>query len=194
MKQVSEEVGAFYQHYPRLAAVVAAYHDGKPNAMVAGWHSPLSFTPPLFGVSLSPKRHTYQMILDSGEFSVNFLPSSKAGLIAALGGSKGSQMDKFSAFGIARDIPLKTNSPVLTDAYAVYECKLVDNRTYGDHQLLVGEVVAVHTLAEAFTADEMLDLKAVTPAFYLGKDKYIAKLKASVETMERERFGQPGSL
>ncbi|MGI2335651.1 MAG: flavin reductase family protein [Dehalogenimonas sp.] len=194
MKQVSEEVGAYYQHYPRLAAVVAAYHDGKPNAMVAGWHTPLSFNPPLFGVSLSPKRHTYQMILDSSEFSVNFLPASKVNLIAALGGSKGSQMAKFSAFGIARDIPLKTNSPILTDAYAAYECKLIDNRTYGDHHLLVGEVVAVHTLVEAFTSDEMLDLKTVAPAFYLGKDNYIVKMKATVETMERERFGKTDCL
>lgn len=194
MKQVSEDVGSYYQHYPRLAAVVAAYHDGKPNAMVAGWHTPLSFNPPLFGVSLSPKRFTYEMIKASGEFSINFLPADKTGLIAALGGSKGSLMDKFTAFGIARDIPLKTNTPILSDAYAAYECKLVDDRAYGDHQLLVGEVVAVHTLTEAFTTDDMLDLKAITPAFYMGKDKYIAKLKATVKTMERERFGQPGSL
>ena len=194
MKQVSGEVGAFCQHYPRLAVVVTAYHDDKPNAMVAGWHAPLSFDPPLFGVSLSPKRHTYQMIIDSGEFTVNFLPASKAGLIAALGGSKGSNMDKFAAFNIARDLPLKTNAPVLSDAYAAYECKLVEDRKYGDHQLLVGEIVAVHTLTGAFTAEELLDLKAVTPAFYMGKDKYITRLKATVETMEREKFGQSGNI
>ena len=194
MKQVSEEVGAYYQHYPRLAAVVGAFHEGKPNAMVVAWHTPLSYHPPLFGVAVSAKRHTYDMIKSSGEFSVNFLPASRAGLIAALGGSKGSQMDKFAAFGIARDIPMRTNAPILTDAYAAYECKLVDDRAYGDHQLLVGEVVAVHTLEEAFTAGEIMDLKNVTPAFYMGRDKYIAKMKAAVETMERERFGTPGSL
>ncbi len=51
MKQVSESVGAYYQHYPRIAAVVSAYHDGKADAMTCTWHVPLSSRPPLFGVS-----------------------------------------------------------------------------------------------------------------------------------------------
>lgn len=194
MKQVSENTGAFYHHYPRIAVVVTAYHNGKSNAMTAGWHTPLSFNPPLFGVSLSPRRQTYKMILESGEFVVNFLPATTAGLIAAIGGSKGAAIDKFESFNIAKDIPLKVNAPVLSDAYAAYECKLIDNRPYGDHQLLVGEVVAVHSLSEAFTTEETLDLKTVTPAFYMGNDKYITKFKATIETMEREKFGRPGAM
>lgn len=185
MKQVSESVGAYYQHYPRIAVAVSAYHDGKADAMTCGWHTPLSSRPPLFGVLLSTKRFTYKLIVDSGEFAVNFLPAEQAALLAAIGGSKGANMDKFAAFNIARDIPLKTNAPVLAAAYAAYECKLVDNRQYGDHQLLVGEVVAVHWLAEVFTEEETLDLKAIVPAFYLGSDKYLTKLKATVEKVER---------
>ncbi len=185
MKQVSENVGAFYQHYPRVAVAVSAYHEGKADAMTCGWHTPLSFKPPLYGVLLSPKRFTYKLIIDSGEFAVNFLPATAASLAAAIGGSKGATLDKFTAFDIARDVPLKTNAPVLTDAYTTYECKLVEDRKYGDHQLLVGEVVAVHWLPEAFTAEETLDLKTITPAFYLGNDKYLTKLKATIEKVER---------
>jgi flavin reductase (DIM6/NTAB) family NADH-FMN oxidoreductase RutF len=153
--------------------------------MTCGWHTPLSFKPPLYGVLLSPKRFTYKLIVDSGEFAVNFLPATAASLAAAIGGSKGANIDKFAAFNIKRDIPLKTNAPVLEDAYATYECKLVEDRLYGDHQLLVGEVVAVHWLPEAFTSEETLDLKTIAPAFYLGNDKYTTKLKATIEKVER---------
>ncbi len=90
-------------------------------------------------------------------------------------------MDKFATFNIARDISLKTNVPVLADAYAAYECKLVEDRQYGDHQLLVGEIVAVHSLEEAFTREGSLDPKAMNPAFYLGNDLYLTKLKATIE-------------
>lgn len=138
MKQVSESVGAYYQHYPRIAAVVSAYNDGKADAMTCTWHTPLSSKPPLFGVLLTPRRFTYQLIVDSKEFAVNFLPAESARLLAAVGGSKGAMVDKFATYNIARDIPLKTNAPVLADAYAAYECKLVEDRPYGDHQLLVG--------------------------------------------------------
>ena len=185
MKQVSENVGAFYQHYPRIAVAVSSYHNGKADVMTCGWHTPLSFKPPLYGVLLSPKRFTYKLIIDSNEFAVNFLPATSASLAAAIGGSKGATMDKFAAFDIAHDIPLRTNAPVLAGAYAAYECRLVEDRKYGDHQLLVGEVVAVHWLVEAFTADETLDLKVIAPAFYLGNDKYLTKLKATIEKEER---------
>ncbi|APV44412.1 NADH-FMN oxidoreductase RutF, flavin reductase (DIM6/NTAB) family [Dehalogenimonas formicexedens] len=187
MKQVSESTGAFYQHYPRTAVIVCAYHEGKTDAMTCTWHCPLSSKPPLFGILLSPKRFTYQLIIDSGEFSVNFMASESAGLLAAVGGTKGATTDKFAAFSIAKDIPLKTNAPVLADAYAAYECKLTETRQYGDHQLIVGEVVAVHWLAEAFSEDGSLDMKAVTPAFYLGNDKYITKQKSTIDKVERTR-------
>ncbi|KTB48391.1 Conserved protein/domain typically associated with flavoprotein oxygenase, DIM6/NTAB family [Dehalogenimonas alkenigignens] len=187
MKQVSESVGAYYQHYPRIAVVVSAYHDGKADAMTCTWHTPLSSKPPLFGVMLTPRRFTYQLIVDSKEFAVNFLPAESARLLAAVGGSKGATVDKFAAYNIARDIPLKTNAPVLADAYAAYECKLVEDRPYGDHQLLVGEVVAAHWLEEAFTEGGSLDLKAAVPAFYLGNDSYVTRLKPTVEKIDRGR-------
>ena len=49
---------------------------------------------------------------------------------------------------VATEKPLKTAVPILGAAYAAYECKLVDDREYGDHRWLVGEVVAVHLLEE----------------------------------------------
>ena len=188
MKQVSESTGAFYQHYPRTAAIVCASHEGKMDAMTCTWHCPLSSKPPLFGILLSPKRFTYKLILESGEFSVNFMPAESAGLLSGVGGTKGETTDKFAAFNISKDIPLKTNAPILADAYAAYECKLTESRQYGDHQLVVGEVMAVHWLAECFTPDGSLDMRTVTPAFYLGNDKYITKQKPTVEKIERTKI------
>ena len=185
MKQVSENIGDFYQHYPRTAIIVCAYHEGKTDAMTCTWHCPLSSKPPLFGILLSPKRFTYKLIVESGEFSVNFMSTESVRLLSEVGGTKGTTIDKFATFKIQKDIPLKTNAPVMADAYAAYECKLTENRGYGDHQLIVGEVVAVHWLAEAFTDDGSLDMKAVTPAFYLGNDKYVTKQKPTIERIER---------
>ncbi|GAJ12693.1 unnamed protein product, partial [marine sediment metagenome] len=88
-KTISEDVGKFYQHYPRVAVVVTARARGRDNAMAAAWHMPISFRPPLYGVSISPKRFTYQLIVDSKEFGVNFLPFEAAELIASVGGSQG---------------------------------------------------------------------------------------------------------
>ena len=94
-------------------------------------------------------------------------------------------MDEFKAFNIEKEKSVKTAIPILKDAYAAYECKLVDSRHYGDHIWMVGEVVAVHFIEEAFTPKGMLDLKAVKPFLHLGPDCYISTDVSSVHIIER---------
>ncbi len=189
-KVISDGIGAFYQHYPRVATIVTAQAKGKANAMAVAWHMSISFNPPLYGVSIASKRFTYQLIADSREFGVNFLPFEAAELVASVGGSKGEEVDKFQRFNIATDKSVKTKVPILEAAYAAYECKLVDDRDYGDHRLLVGEIVAVHSLKEAFTSDEVIDLDKVSPILYLGHELYVTASRYIVRSLDREVYGK----
>ena len=184
-KIVTEAIGKFSQHYPKVAVIVTASAQGRDDAMTAAWHSSISFKPPIYGVAITSKRFTYQLIMESREFGINFISSKKASLAAAIGGTSGQQMDKFERFNIKKEKPLKTTAPILKDAYAAYECKLVDSKSYGDHIWLVGEIVAVHLLEEAFTPAEVLDLNKIKPLLYLGSDFYASTDKNSVSFVKR---------
>jgi flavin reductase (DIM6/NTAB) family NADH-FMN oxidoreductase RutF len=189
-KRHIEGAGRFYHHNPRLPAIVTAHARGKDNAMAASWHAALSFNPPLIGVSIAPKRFTYKLILEGKEFGLNFLPLEKARFIAAVGGSSGSEVDKFQKFGIKKIKPLKTSVPILKDAYAAYECKLIDHRTYGDHEWVVGEILATHFEEGVLTDEEILDLERVAPALYLGADFYATAAKDSLRLLDRKAYGK----
>jgi len=188
-KTTSEGVGKFYQGLPALAVIVTAQANGRENAMAVAWHAPVSFNPHLYGVSISPKRFTYQLIAESKEFVVNFLPFEAAELVASVGGSKGSETDKFQKFGIARNKPVRTAVPILEAAYAAYECRLVDDRSYGDHRWLVGEIVATHLMKEVFTPDEIVDLDKVSPILYLGNEIYATISKDTLRSLDRKVYG-----
>jgi len=189
-KVISEGIGKFYHHYPKVATIVTAQAKGKENAMAAAWHTSISFKPPIYGVSISPKRFTYQLIVDSKEFGVNFLPFDSVELIASVGGSTGAEVDKFQRLNIAKDKPVKTAVPILKAAYAAYECKLIDDRGYGDHRWLVGEIVAVHWLKKVFTPEEVLDLNKVSPALYLGGELYSTVAKDTIRSLDRDVYGK----
>jgi flavin reductase (DIM6/NTAB) family NADH-FMN oxidoreductase RutF len=189
-KVISEDIGAYYHHYPRVAAIVTAQAKGRQNAMAVAWHTSIAFEPPLYGISIAPKRFTYQLIVESKEFGVNFLPFSEAELVASVGGSKGEEIDKFRRFDIARDKSVKTAVPILKDAYAAYECKLVDDRGYGDHRLLVGEIVVVHWLKGAFSPEETLDLARVSPILYLGSERYLTVSTETIKYLDRKVYGK----
>jgi len=184
-KIVSEAIGKFSQHYPKVAVIVTASAQGREAAMTAAWHSSISLKPPLYGIAIAPKRFTYQLITESREFGINFIPSEKASLAAAIGGTSGQQMDKFAKFNIKKEKSLKTTAPILKDAYAAYECKLVDSKPYGDHIWIIGEIVVVHLLEGAFTPAEVLDLDKIKPLLYLGSDFYASTDKNSVKLIKR---------
>jgi flavin reductase (DIM6/NTAB) family NADH-FMN oxidoreductase RutF len=182
---VTEDVGKFGQHYPKVAVIVTASARGRDDAMTAAWHSSISFRPPIYGVAVTSKRFTYQLITESREFGINFIPLEKASLAAAVGGTSGQHMDKFERLNIKKEKPLKTTAPILEDAYAAYECKLLDSKSYGDHIWIVGEIVAVHVSREAFTPAEALDLDKTKPLLYLGSDFYASIDKDSVNFAKR---------
>jgi len=189
-KTISEDAGGFGYHFPRLVAIITAQDKGRDNAMTAAWHQPISFRPPIYAVSIHPKRFTYQLIVDSKEFGVNFLSFEQAEKAATLGGSAGREVDKFQRFDIDREKSTKATVPILKDAYAAYECKLIDDREYGDHRLVVGEVVAVHWLNEAFDSDEVLNLDNINPMLYLGHDIYLSTAKDTARHLDRKVYGK----
>ena len=184
-KIITEDIGKFSHHYPKVAIIVTASARGRDYAMTAAWHSSISLKPPLYGIAIASERFTYQLITESQEFGINFILSEKASLAAAIGGTSGQQIDKFERFNIKKEKPLKTTAPILKDAYAAYECKLADSKPYGDHIWIVGEIVAVHFLEEVFTPAEVLNLDKIKPLLYLGSDFYTSTDKNSVRLIKR---------
>jgi flavin reductase (DIM6/NTAB) family NADH-FMN oxidoreductase RutF len=190
LKVVAEDPGAFYQHYPRAAAVVTVNSEGRKNAMAVAWHCPVSFKPALYGIAVSPKRFTYNMILQSRHFAINFMPFERIEMIAALGGSSGSFTDKFTEFDLEEDQPVKSDVPILRDAYASYECSVMDMRTLGDHAWIIGQILATHVAEDLLKDSGVPDLELVNPALYLGGDTYCSTANETVKHLDREKFGR----
>ena len=189
-KVVIDGAGRFSCHYPFLAIIVTAHAKGRENAMAVGWHSPISSKPPLYGIAIVSKRFTYELIVESGEFAINFVPLEMAEVVASVGGVSGHQIDKFEHFAIAKEEAAKTSAPLLKDAYACYECKVVDNRPCGDHQWVVGEVVASHFSQQYFSAAGEMDVNAAKPTLYTGSERYITTQAESLRHLDRKLHGQ----
>jgi flavin reductase (DIM6/NTAB) family NADH-FMN oxidoreductase RutF len=186
-RRSSKGVGRFFQHYPAVVAVVTARAGTRANGMPATWHSAVSLKPPLFGVAVYPKWFTHDLILEAGEFGVNFLPFQKVELIAALGGCTGRTTDKFDRFGIELVEGKKTSAPVLAEAYAAFECRLVERHTYGDHSWFVGEILCAHLLEGALTEKGTVNLQSIEPTLYLGADLYVTATPQTVREVSRKR-------
>ncbi|HAS04460.1 MAG TPA: hypothetical protein DCR71_01675 [Dehalococcoidia bacterium] len=189
-KKVIDSVGSFYQHYPRIPLIVTASHEGRDNAMAVAWHMPMSKNPPLIAFVTGTAHFTYKLIKESCEFAVNLLPETHAELVAAIGGSKGEECDKFSTYGINKEKSVKTSTPVLADAYAAFECKVVEEKLYEGHSMVIGEVVATHIQEAYFYEDGTLNMEKINPVLYLGNEQYLNIKQANIYTLKREVYAK----
>lgn len=179
MTKISLDTVASLNHfYPTVAAVVTVRGRERPNALACAWHSAISFQPPLYGVSIAPKRFSHGLIVEAGAFAVNFLPLEKAEKIAGVGRNSGREMDKFDVFDLKVEPLPDALAPILQDAYAAYECRLVDRHPCGDHDWFVGEIVRIYLDEAAFDAESSLAVDRVHPALYLGADLYTTTVES----------------
>lgn len=183
IRVTSEEPGAIFQHRPVVATIVTAHARGQDNALAIGLHTLISHNPPICGIAVMPEKYTYELIVESREFGVNYMPFEEVKLVCAVGTSTGRKIDKFQKFNISKDKPVRTGVPILEKAYAAYECKLIDDTGYGSHRWLVGDIVALHWLKEVYTPENILDLNKVSPILFLGRNLYLTTSKDTVSSI-----------
>ncbi|MGP4073535.1 flavin reductase family protein [Piscibacillus sp. B03] len=166
--------------YPGMVAIVTVSHNGENNVMAAGWHSYISFTPPIYGVAIGPERHTHQLVKNAGTFAINFLPLERAQFIQETGTYSGADLDKFENGSMLYTSGPATGAPILEDAYVVYECKTIDCNSYGDHDWFVGDIVQFHIDQDKFLDNGLPDFENLSIPLYLGRSLY-----TSVENTSR---------
>lgn len=128
-----------------LYVLTARGQGGAANGMAVAWVSQVSLNPVQIMVAVDPSRYTHELIESAGFFGLSAIGAGHVELIRRFGFSSGRETDKLS--GVA-SFEAPNGSPVLSDAAAYVECKVVARHTAGDHTLFIGEPVAAKILDE----------------------------------------------
>jgi flavin reductase (DIM6/NTAB) family NADH-FMN oxidoreductase RutF len=123
--------------------VVTTRLGDKVNGMTAAWVSQVSLNPLLVMVSIAPPRYSHTLIKESGVFAINVLTGEQVDLGKRFGYKSGRKIDKFAGLDY---LTASSGAPVLPQAYAFLDLKLVHTFTAGDHTLFVGEVMEAKIL------------------------------------------------
>jgi flavin reductase (DIM6/NTAB) family NADH-FMN oxidoreductase RutF len=123
--------------------VVTTRVGDKINGMTAAWVSQVSLNPLLVMVAIAPARYSHDLIKESGVLAVNVLTADQVDLGKRFGYKSGRKVDKCAGLDW---ITAATGAPILPQAYAYLDLKLVSTFPAGDHTLFLGEVVAAKIL------------------------------------------------
>jgi flavin reductase (DIM6/NTAB) family NADH-FMN oxidoreductase RutF len=128
------------QLWAPIVAVTAA-HEGRRNGLISSTALTASLLPeaPRVAVHLSKASFTHELVLASGAFAVHLLPTERLEVLHALGMRSGREGDKLE------EIPTRpgvTGSPLLTDAVAYVEGRVVETLDGDDLTIVLADVVA----------------------------------------------------
>jgi len=181
--KVQGSIKKYYQYAFPMQTVLVTCNDreGNTNIITLAWHTPISRNPPLYGISISPKRYSYALIKKSKEFIINFIPYSLVEAAQFCGTHSGRVTDKLCKTGITLKPSMKLSTPRIEEGYAHLECTLVKSIAVGDHTIFVGEVVAISADDDAFK-DELLRTDRIHPLYYIGENAYTTLDRAKRKT------------
>ncbi|MFO0899550.1 MAG: flavin reductase family protein [Pirellulales bacterium] len=120
--------------------IVTAGHEEHRGGLVATWVLQASIDPesPLLVTGIAPNHFTAELIQRSRSFAAHLIPLQRIDLAERFGVGSSRTRDKFSGLEVRKE---KTGSPILADALAWLDCRLVAEYDAGDRVYFWGEVV-----------------------------------------------------
>jgi len=118
--------------------------------------------PTIVGIALRKATYTHSLITRTKQFTVNFPTVAildKVDLAGSISGRDG--FDKFGEYGLTPVKSSEIDAPIIDECPVNLECRLLSVSTVGDHDLFLGEVVAMHVDSDKVDENERVIIEKV---------------------------------
>lgn len=139
-----------------LFAITTRKENGRPNVNFHGWSSFTGDVGGFYAVlpGVQHTSHTYQNVLRTGEFVINFLGKQHYDACIATVSTNGGDTDEIAAGGLTEETAAVVDCPRLREAFLSLECRLEQDIRLSENglsSLLIARVV--HAAADEAYAD-----------------------------------------
>lgn len=170
---------------PGPVTLITSMYRSAENVMTAAWMMPVSMDPPLIGIAIYPDRLTHEYVTKSEFFAINFPTAELIEAVHRCGIESGRDADKFERAGLTQIEALEIEAPLIEECVAHIECGVIGRTSFGDHDLFIGEPLAIQALDEAFQERWLVDVDAGRVLHHL-RANYYASLGRPYEVVLRE--------
>ncbi len=129
-------------NFPAFPVTLITVDD---NIIAIGLVHVFSFTPPMIGIGVHPRRYSHQLLKEIKDFGVNIPPIDLAEKVDICGSVSGKNLDKFKEAGLTQMKPKMIRSVLIEECPVNMECRVVKEFIFGgSHVWFVGEVLVAH--------------------------------------------------
>lgn len=168
MSKIKWKGGALIAPLPPV--MVSSGDMERSNIMTVAWTGIINTIPPKTYISVRPKRHSYNIIKESGEFVINLTPSKLIKAADYCGIYTGAKVDKFAKCNLTREEGTEVSCPLIAESPLSLECKVTEIIPLGTHDMFLADIVAVDVDESLLDKDGKLHLeRAGLAAFAHGE-------------------------
>ncbi len=180
---MKKQVKAATYLFPTPCAMIScAGRQGAPNIITLAWVGVVCSEPPILSISIRPGRYSYNLVREAGDFVVNIPGESQLFELDFCGVASGRNVDKFTALGLTPEPASVVSSPLIKECPVNLECKVLDVRKLGTHDMFLGEIVAVHMDEEVLSEKGEIDISKLKPIAYCPQAAQYWSLKEAIGT------------
>ncbi len=150
MQKTTSIEAALNRKYPEPVVLVTSGDiRTRANVMAVGWYTLVSSEPWMFLIGVDTGAFTHDLIRKYREFTVAFPSESMSRSVHFAGTVHGHRRDKIREAQLAIQPATQIRAPLIADAVANFECRLVRTLHPGDCPLFMGEIVAAHVARQS---------------------------------------------
>lgn len=179
--------------YPLPAVLVSCGEIPQEyNLITVAWAGTICTNPPMCSISLTPMRHSYEIIRRTSEFVINLTTAKMARMVDWCGVRSGRDYDKFAETGLTAIPAQKVRAPLVAESPVNLECVVQEVKELGSHSMFIAEVVAVSADSRFHnTTNDEFDLTSAgllcySHGKYYNLGKFIGKFGFSVQKRQAE--------
>ena len=168
MAKVTWRGGALIAPVP--PAMISCGTMEESNIITVAWTGILGTVPPKTYISVRPRRHSYNIIKERGEFIINLTTEALIHAADYCGMYTGAKVDKFTACNLTKEEVPDFSCPMIAEAPLSLACRVTDVIPMGSHDMFIADVVSVHVDESLIDESGKLRLeKAQLAAFAHGE-------------------------
>ena len=141
-QELRERFGRAFGSLPTGVTIVGAHGTGGPSAQTVSAVCSVSMEPPLLLACINQRSPLNAAIEHSGHFCVSVLTTSHDHVADTFAGRPWPGKSRWD-FSCGQWGTAPSGSPVLTDAFASFDCALIERVPAGTHFIYVGFVASV---------------------------------------------------
>lgn len=130
--------------YPLPAVMVSCMgREEIPNIITVAWAGTVCTAPAMVSISVKPERYSHHMIKETGEFVINLVTKELVFAADYCGVRSGKEVDKYKEMHLTPSQSQIVKTPGIEESPVNIECKVIESRSLGSHDMFLAEVVSV---------------------------------------------------